>query len=111
MTIDEMIGEAVRKATATEVRSAVREEMARVRAEATCAATTADSYLSVSEAAQIAGVHEATIRSWLNQGRLPGYRAGRHRRVKRAELERFMASLSDGDSADLDARAAELAGA
>ena len=70
-----------------------------------------DTYLAIVDAAKLAGVHEATIRAWISRGDLPGYRAGRHRRVKRAELERFMDSRSDGNDIDLDAKAAELAAA
>ena len=45
-------------------------------------------WISLSEAAEILGVHPSTIRSWSDQGALPVYRTtGGHRRYKRSEVE------------------------
>lgn len=66
-------------------------------------------YLSVGEAARVAGVAEGTIRSWCRQGRLVPYRAGRVYRVKRGDLEMFLrGSGVQAAFVDLDARASEL---
>jgi excisionase family DNA binding protein len=47
-------------------------------------------YLTVEEAAEIARVSPATIRSWLNSGRLRGKRfGGRHWRTTREWLDAF----------------------
>ena len=64
----------------------------------------ADTYLSVGRAAAVAEVAPATIRSWIAEGRLGRFRAGRELRVKRSELDRLLASgWSDGaDDADDD---------
>jgi excisionase family DNA binding protein len=97
------VAEAVRDVVRIEVRAALHEERP------SHTEVGADPYLSIAEAAKFAGVHEATIRSWISRGHVPGYRAGRHRRIKRAELERFMTRVSDEDSVDIDARAAKLA--
>jgi excisionase family DNA binding protein len=45
-------------------------------------------WLSLSEAAEVLGVHPSTIRNWSDKGALPVYRtSGGHRRYKRSELE------------------------
>jgi len=45
-------------------------------------------WLSLSEAAEVLGVHPGTVRNWSDQGRLPVYRTGGgHRRYKRNEVE------------------------
>jgi excisionase family DNA binding protein len=45
-------------------------------------------WLSLSEAAEVLGVHSSTIRNWSDQGALPVYRTtGGHRRYKRSEVE------------------------
>jgi diguanylate cyclase (GGDEF)-like protein/excisionase family DNA binding protein len=55
--------------------------------------------LSVTEAASIAGVDRATIRSWCARGELPSV-AGRRRGerlIRRSDLERHLAALGDTD--------------
>jgi excisionase family DNA binding protein len=47
---------------------------------------------SVAEGAQIASVSPQTIRVWIKAGRLRGYNAGRVLRVRRQELEDFLAA-------------------
>lgn len=45
-------------------------------------------WISLSEAAEILGVHPSTLRTWSDQGALPVYRTtGGHRRYKRSEVE------------------------
>ncbi len=69
------------------VRSVIREEIKEIgQSKAT------DSFLPVSEAAELAGVAPGTIRAWIDEGRLGRYHAGRVLRVKRRELEDYLAS-------------------
>ena len=50
-------------------------------------------WVSLGEAAQIIGVHPATIRNWAEQGELPFRRTpGGHRRFRRSDLEQWLAS-------------------
>ncbi len=50
-------------------------------------------WLSLSEAAEILGVHPSTVRSWSNQGFLPVHHTqGGHRRYLRSELEMWRRS-------------------
>lgn len=50
-------------------------------------------WVSLGQAAQIIGVHPATIRNWAEQGELPFRRTpGGHRRFRRADLEQWLAS-------------------
>jgi excisionase family DNA binding protein len=45
-------------------------------------------WLTLSEVAEMLGVHPGTVRNWADQGRLPVHRTqGGHRRFKRAELD------------------------
>ncbi len=47
-----------------------------------------DEWLSLSDVAEILGVHPSTVRNWSDQGVLPVYRTGGgHRRYKRTEVE------------------------
>jgi excisionase family DNA binding protein len=107
--VDAAIREVVRTAVREEVRLALREELASLKALGPTPSVDEGAYLSVAEAARVAHVHEGTIRKWIDKGWLPGYRAGRHRRLKRAELDSFMASMSHAKVVDVDERASELA--
>lgn len=52
-----------------------------------------DDWLSLSEAAEILGVHPSTVRLWADKGEIPAHRtAGRHRRFRRAEIEAWAAA-------------------
>ena len=53
--------------------------------------------ISLSEAARLAGVHPATVRSWCSRGDLPSHRHGRRRelRVRRGDVERLVEGRSD----------------
>jgi excisionase family DNA binding protein len=103
------VRDVVREVVREEVRLVLREEIAGMRGQT--AASGACEYLAVSEAAEVAGVHEATIRAWIAQGQLPGHRAGRHHRVRRDELQRFMSSEKERSTIDLETRVARLAAA
>jgi excisionase family DNA binding protein len=69
------------------VREMVRAEVRAVLAEI---APRPDDYLSTRAAAKLAGVADGTIRRWIRERRLESHRAGRHVRVRRADLERMM---------------------
>ncbi len=50
-------------------------------------------WLTLSDVAEILGVHPSTVRSWSDQGMLPVHRTqGRHRRYLRSEIELWMQS-------------------
>ena len=50
-------------------------------------------WVSLGEAAEIIGVHPATIRNWAERGELPFRRTpGGHRRFRRADLKQWLAS-------------------
>lgn len=52
-------------------------------------------WLSLSEAAELLGVHPGTVRNWSNQGMIPFHRTrGGHRRYRRAEIELWKQSQS-----------------
>lgn len=68
-----------------EIRSTIRQELGKKPA-------TAGEFVSVADAAQIASVTTQTIRVWVREGRLNGYHAGRVLRVRRSELEAFLAN-------------------
>src|SRR5690349_18867061 len=100
------------------VRDVIREELSRFMREEFVAASApkpsndSGEFLSLHEAANVVHVHPATLRGWVNSGRLRGYRAGRHHRVKRAELETFMTTLPRStECVDIDSRASRLAAA
>jgi excisionase family DNA binding protein len=60
-------------------------------------------WLSLSEAAEILGVHPGTVRNWSDQGVLPVHRTrGGHRRYLRTEVELWLQSQrTDGSSDDV----------
>ncbi len=61
-----------------------------------------EKWLSLSEVANIVGVHPSTIRSWADHGHLPVHRTqGGHRRFKRSEVELCMSVQRINNSADL----------
>ena len=71
-----------------------------------------DEYLAVRTAAAIAKVHEATIRDWISRGSLRAYRAGRHVRLKRSDLDEYLARSPQGKAPPIDMaeRAARIVG-
>lgn len=53
-------------------------------------------WLSLRHAADILGVHPATVRNWADEGKIGSRRtAGKHRRFSRADLERFAQAQPD----------------
>jgi excisionase family DNA binding protein len=70
--------------------------------------STADEFLTVAEVAQKLRLSQATIRNWLDEGRLPHVRIGRRVRIVRADLDRFMElRYRGGANPDADAHAAD----
>ena len=64
----------------------------------------ASDWLSLSEAAELLGVHPSTVRAWADRGKLPVHRTrGGHRRFRRPDVELWSQSqqLRPTDSADL----------
>src|SRR4029453_10539683 len=54
-------------------------------------------WLTLGQAAKYLGVAQSTIRKWSDQGRVPAfYTPGGHRRYRRADLDRFLASSGPG---------------
>jgi len=86
---------ALREIIRDELKAVIRQELGRQPA-------AAGDYVSVSEAAQIASVQVQTIRAWMRSGKLKEYKAGRVLRVRRSELEEFLAS---GPGPDLTSNA------
>ena len=78
---------ALRELIEDATRRVVREELSREPGR--------DRYLPVAEAAEVAGVAPDTIRAWIGQGRLRRYNAGREIRVRRSELDVFLASPAE----------------
>jgi len=71
------------------VREVIREELGARPA-------SGDDYLSVARAAEVADVTAGTIRTWMCEGRLARFRAGRELRVRRADLERLLRGEAPG---------------
>jgi len=69
-------------------------------------------YLTISEAAHVAALHDNTIRKWIKDGSLRTQKAGRVHRIKRDDLEARLAGGSSckhtSGKSDIDARAAAI---
>lgn len=87
MTLEEHIQAVVRQAVADAMREARPQERAKPGL---------PSYLSIKQAAEVAGVSDETVAGWLTRGELPTHWAGRRRRVRLDELERYLAQGSRG---------------
>jgi excisionase family DNA binding protein len=62
----------------------------------------APDWLSLSDAADLLGVHPSTLRSWSDQGKLPVHRTnGGHRRYRRSEIDLWMQSQRGGNESEL----------
>jgi len=58
-----------------------------------------DEWLSLRDAAQLLGVHPATLRAWADRGRIASRRtAGRHRRFRRADLQAWLEASRASDA-------------
>jgi excisionase family DNA binding protein len=105
---------ALRRVVADTVRQVLREELGSMLRNALAVAPAGqdhgdDRYISVKAAAQLVGVRTETIRSWLQAGSFPAYRAGRILRIRRAELESYLARKDDGPlKLDPEAMAREI---
>jgi excisionase family DNA binding protein len=80
------------------LRAVIREELGARRSRP-------DEYLSVARAASVAEVTPGTIRSWIREGRLGRFRAGRELRVRRTDLERLLLGEAPGGMASPEERA------
>ncbi len=61
-------------------------------------------WLSLSEVSRLLGVHQSTVRSWADQGRLPVHRTqGGHRRFRRSEIELWLQAQRTNDAEDAGA--------
>lgn len=56
-------------------------------------------WMSLPEGAEYLGISLATIYRWLNEGRIPSYKAGRVRRVKKTDLDSYMESGREEEKA------------
>ncbi len=54
-----------------------------------------EGYMSLAQAARLAAVAPGTIRRWIRERRLKASRAGRVFRIRRRELERFLAAPAE----------------
>src|SRR5438128_6506439 len=109
MGLETSLRNVIQVAVHNEVRTAVREEM-RAQAPAPSPPAGNHRYLSVAEAARMAGVRPPTVRSWIDRGHLPGHRAGRLFRVRLDQLEEFLANgpVDKQNRIDLDQRAEQI---
>lgn len=86
MSFEEMVAATVARVVREEVPAAVRRAMAETQP------VSVGDYLTPAEAAKVASVHVDTVRLWLKSGRLPKHYANSRMRVRRAELDRFLAA-------------------
>ena len=115
MTLEECLSVLVRDAATLAIRdempALLREYLARADAmRELVRPVTRDEPLSTRAAASYAGVSEPTIRAWAASGQLRTIRAGRVIKVRRSDLDAFLARSTprDGDVIDLSARAREI---
>ncbi len=95
-----MLRDEMRSVVREEVREALRVESTKDHGGSDGAAH--DEYLSTAEAARYAGVSGKTIRCWIHEGKLRGYRAGRLLRIKRGELDVLMGAPAPTTSEQVD---------
>jgi excisionase family DNA binding protein len=87
-TLRQLIRDEVRLVVRDEIQAALAAQEQHPR---TSAENDNRSYVSVAAAARLAAVNERTIRRWIGNGDLTGYRAGRVLRVCPRELESYLA--------------------
>ena len=95
------------EAVSQTVREVVREEIASLRDEIVSSgggSSSTERLMTVAEAAGYARVKEATIREWINEGKLPALQAGNRWRIRPGDLEAAMAPAG-GTAVNLDAEA------
>lgn len=108
-TIDAALRELVRDVVREELRSLLEHPVVQPGEEER-QPTGTDEYCSLKRAAELADVHPATIRTWIREGHLIGYRAGTSLRIKRRELDAYLARgiRQPSPPVDLDERAADI---
>ena len=89
---------AIRSMLREEIRTAVREELRALLPKVPASPAQSDDFLSVQDAAKVARVCAATVRSWLRHGQLKRYGTARLPRIRRSELVRFMATQPSSES-------------
>jgi excisionase family DNA binding protein len=100
-TMEEFLFQNIRRIVREEVRGALADLLPRHAAQK----DSAEGYLSISEAAAIAGMHHSTLREWIKDGSLKAFRAGRVYRIRRADLdERLTAKVADPVSDEIEKR-------
>ncbi len=100
-TLDAMLRDLLREILRGEIIPAVREEIRSALASMTQRATLDEDLLTSEEAGRFARVKPATIRSWLEAGKVTGSRSpgGREWRVRRGDLARLLAGEEKNVSA------------
>ena len=109
MTLEETLRGLVRDVLRDELPGLLKAALPQVAASG---APVLDGYLATNAAARLAGVRPETIRRWIDAGDLPVHRAGRLVRVRRSELEAYLArgrKMAD-QPIDLEKRAREILG-
>lgn len=108
-----MSGPPIAAALEAVIREIVRQELAASRTTPAPSAAEAGrepEFLSVSEAAEVARVHPATIREWLRDGRLARFAAGKRARVKSADLRALLECRPAPEPINLAERAEAIRG-
>lgn len=65
-----------------------------------------ESFLTVSEVADVLRLNPQTVRNWIDAGSLPAVRIGRRVRIKKSDLDRFVADGYQGAPASASATSA-----
>ncbi len=52
--------------------------------------TSAETYLTVAEVAELLKLNQQTVRNWIDQGSLPALRVGRRVRIRRSDLDEVL---------------------
>ncbi len=89
--LEEMIREMIREEVRTVVREEIGAALSTIKGEPTAQRA---GYFSVADAAKHASVSQRTIRRWISDGDLQGFRAGRVLRIHARDLESFLARQS-----------------
>ena len=93
LSFEETLRQIVREVVREEMRTIMREELAAalVAPVGTSQADVSPIYVTPKEAAEITNVSEKTIRRWVQHGGLHATEIGRLIRIKRIDLDEFMA--------------------
>lgn len=104
-----MMAQSIEEAIEARVRTAIREETRALREALERLAPPDDSeYLTAAQVAKLTKFDEDTVRRWMRTGKLPSRRVGSRKRVRRSDLERFLAKDPGGDERTPDEIADEL---